>query len=92
MVVVEGESPMVPQNNKWSNTHSDDETLNLTPYKCIKPAEAPSIAPDLDASPEVQAPAGDIDADSNGGDICDTEIVETEYREMLFRLETERSA
>ena len=43
---------MVPQNNKRSNTHSDDETLNPTPYKRIKPAEAPSIAPDLDASPK----------------------------------------
>ena len=85
MLVVEGESPMVPQNNKRSNTHSDDETLNPTPYKCIKPAEAPSIAPDLDASPKVQAPAGDIDADSDGGDVCDTETP-TEEEERL-RLE-----
>ena len=85
MLVVEGESPMVPQNNKWSNTHSDDETLNPTPYKHVKPAEAPSIAPDLDASPKVQAPAGNINADSNGSDVCDTEMPTKE--EERLRLE-----
>ena len=51
---------MVPQSNKWSNTCSDNEMLNPTPYKHVKPAKTPSIALDPNASSKLQLPAGEI--------------------------------
>ena len=41
MLVVEGESPMIPQNNKRSNTHSDDETLPTNASNQLKLPQLP---------------------------------------------------
>ena len=60
MLVIEGESPMVPQSNKRSHTHSDDEIINPTPYKCVKPTVTPSLALNSNASPKLQPPTEEI--------------------------------